>query len=134
MTEQQQGFTPPGPIRWESEESDDTVAVIVARTPEHPATDRRFSLNVYGPADTRIIDATDPGTVERRSGYYAARIEAARMIRAAWYEGGGGERAGFVEQVRMLADEVDERIEVLRREYCDESDPNQGAGGQRGRR
>ncbi len=124
MTEQQEGYTQPGPIRWESEESSDEVAVIVARTPEHPSTDRRFSLNVYGPADTRIIDETDPGTVERRSGYYAARNEVLRLIRAAWYEGGGGKRVtDFVEEVRMLADEVDERIEVFRHEYCDESDP-----------
>ena len=29
----------------------------------------------------------------------------------------------FVDEVRMLADEVDERIEVFRHEYCDETDP-----------
>ena len=29
----------------------------------------------------------------------------------------------FVDEVRMLANDVDERIEVFRHEYCDETDP-----------
>lgn len=114
MTMDAEGFTPPGPILWEVTEYDisgypNRAVKMIARTPEHPATDRRFSLYEgesmgdgcrvwYG------ADATNPENPERYTrGALEAMTETDTVIRAAWYEGGGGYRQPATRQAERLA-------------------------------
>lgn len=71
---------PHGPILWESGDND----ILTARTPEHPATDRRFTV-VLGDLGGGIIqDEADPDRPVVEWGYLRSAIaEAEDAIRAA---------------------------------------------------
>lgn len=124
------GFTEPGPIRWEITDyavafSGDRVARrIVARTPEHPATDCRFELvrqvSGIGPdvMAWHEVDATDPATQHRHgAGLSHAMGEVEHEIRGAWFEGGGGRRERRIAwQVQTIVHSADpaERDFIMR--------------------
>lgn len=92
------GYTAPGPILWETGRDSDPntgghILVLVATTPEHPSTDRRFSVRCGydgSRAYADVYDQTDPEIPEGWGRLGRALREAERHIRAAWYEGGGG--------------------------------------------
>ncbi|MDE2980835.1 MAG: hypothetical protein OXU74_06535 [Gemmatimonadota bacterium] len=93
MSDAGKGYTEPGPILWEADvfAGLNPFVALTARTPEHPATDRRFMVRYRG-SEAQITDQTDPETPETWPTLARAILEAEDTIRAAWYEGGGGEK------------------------------------------